>query len=558
MNRLNLPRSFLLVLLASLPVSLFCAPAKSGPVVTLSNGTLRGFFAGNIAVFRGVPFAAPPVGDLRWKPPMPPSPWKGERDATRPASGCTQNVGGLGPFIKPMAAAYGVNYAIEPVVSSEDCLYLNVWVPQWPVQGSLPVMVWLHGGSNTGGSGVQSIYDAGSLASHGVIVVTVNYRLGVLGFFSHPGLTAESPHHSSGNYGLLDQLAALQWVQANIAQFGGDPANVTLFGESAGSIDAGVLVTSPLAAHMFQRVILESGPPFGLGPAQTLSEAEAAGTAIANAAPRTAATPLESLRKLSGADLMRIANAHGPYVAPDIVDGWVIPQPPARAFASGAAQKVDLIVGLNGRELSAFRLMAAAAAKTPGNPPANAGASGAATKLADTAHPLYGGWTYAAIAKYFSEAIVHRDVAIDQGSNDMLMACPMGALAALTNAGGQRAYVYRFDRSIPGKGEATLGAFHGLELPFVFNALQDRTWNWLPFTDADHRLSATIETYWTNFAKTGDPSGSGVPAWPAWKDGSEDYMEFSPQAVAVAQRSFSPSFCYLSPSRLRKGLADAK
>lgn len=554
----NSVRSVAILVLASLPVFLFAAAAKTGPVAQITTGALRGFFSGNTAVFKGIPFAAPPVGDLRWRPPQPAAPWKGERDATRPSSACVQGVDGLGPFIQPMAAAYGADYTIEPVASSEDCLYLNVWVPQWPVQGSLPVMVWLHGGSNTAGSGAQQTYDGASLASHGVIVVTVNYRLGVFGFFSLPALTAESPHHSSGNYGLLDQLAALQWVQSNIAQFGGDPANVTLFGESAGSIDAGVLVTSPLSAHLFRRAILESGPPFGLGPPQSLSVAEAAGTAIANAAPKTATTPLESLRKLSSADLMRIANARGAYAAPGLVDGWVITQPPAKAFVSGVAQHVDLIVGLNGRELSAFRLMAAAAAKQPEKPRPNAIAPGGIKNFADTLHPLYGAWTYAAIAKYFGEAIVNRDAATDQGMNDMLMACPIGALATLAGSAGQKVYVYRFDRSIPGKGQPVLGAFHGLEIPYVFNAFQDRSWNWLPFTDADHRLSALIETYWTNFAKTGDPGASGVPEWPAWRDGSENYMEFSPQAAAIAQRGFSPSFCYLAPDRLRKGLAESK
>lgn len=558
MNSRFLVRSVTSIILASLPLSLFAAAEKTGPVVQIATGALRGFLVGNIAVFKGIPFAAPPVGDLRWRPPQEPAPWKGERDATVPGSPCMQSVDGLGPFIQPIAAAYGVNYKIEPVTPSEDCLYLNVWVPQWPARGALPVMVWLHGGSNTAGSGAQPTYDGASLASHGVIVVTINYRLGVFGFFSLPALTAESPHRSSGNYRLLDQLAALQWVQNNIAQFGGDPASVTVFGESAGSIDAGVLITSPLSAHLFRRAILESGPPFGLGPPQSLSEAEAAGTAIANEAPKTVASPLESLRKLSAPDLMRIANARGPYAAPGLVDGWVVSQPPAKAFAAGAAQKVDLIVGLNGRELSAFRLMAAAAAKQPEKPRPNAVAPGGIKSFADALHPLYGAWTYAAIAKYFGEAIVNRNAATDQGMNDMVMACPIGALATLMSSAGQTAYVYKFDRSIPGKGQPILGAFHGLEVPYVFNAFQDRSWNWLPFTDADHQLSAVIETYWTNFAKTGDPNNSGVPEWPAWKDGSENYMEFSPQAAAIAQRSFSPSFCYLSPDRVRKGLAESR
>jgi para-nitrobenzyl esterase len=556
MNLRNQPLSAALFALAILQVSLIAAPstlAKTGPIVHLSSGTLRGSLQGNAAVFKGIPYAAPPIGDLRWRPPASAAAWKGERDATHPAPACVQRPDGLGPFIKPLAATYGVNYISEPVSISEDCLYLNVWVPQWPAQKSFPVMVWLHGGSNVAGSGSQSTYDAASLASHGVIVVTINYRLGIFGFFSHPSLTAESPHHSSGNYGLLDQLAALQWVQANIAQFGGDPANVTLFGESAGSIDAGDLITSPLSAHLFHRAILESGPPFGLGPSPTLRDAESTGSALAGSS-----ASIADLRKLSAADLMRIANSHGPYAVPMIIDGWVLPQAPARAFASGAEEKVDLLVGLNGRELSAFRVLAAAAAKSSSKAPPSPGASQAVKQIADTVHPLYGGWTYLAISKYIQDSIYHRALALDQASNDMLMACPIGALATLTGATGQRVFVYQFDRSIPGPGESTLGAFHGIEIPYVFNALQDSSWSWLPFTAVDHDLSFAIETYWTNFARSGDPNGSGVPGWPAWREKSEDYMEFSREAAAVAKRSFSPSFCFLSVDRLRKQLAESK
>src|SRR5579863_3960339 len=276
----NLLRALAFALIAATFAPLSALAPQPSPIAHIATGAVRGSMQGSIAVFKGIPFAAPPVGDLRWKPPAPPAPWKGERDATQPGSACMQSPGGLGPFMKPIAAAYGANYEIRPITSSEDCLYLNVWVPQQPANAPMPVMVWLHGGSNTAGSGAQPTYDATSLASRGVVVVTVNYRLGVFGFFSHPALTAESPHHSSGNYGLLDQLAALQWVQDNIAQFGGDRGNVTVFGESAGSIDAAALVTSPLAAHLFRRAILESGPPFGLGPAQSLTEAEDAGNAL--------------------------------------------------------------------------------------------------------------------------------------------------------------------------------------------------------------------------------------------------------------------------------------
>jgi Carboxylesterase family/AMP-binding enzyme/AMP-binding enzyme C-terminal domain len=223
--------------------------ASKEPVVHLASGALQGEGNGQIAVFRGIPFAAPPVGQLRWREPQPVAPWSGTLDANKPSHPCMQNLQGVDNFVQPLAETYGVAYASQQLDPSEDCLYLNIWTPQLQPDARLPVMVWLHGGSNRVGSGGEPGYDGASLASRGVIVVTVNYRLGIIGFFTHPELTAESPHHSSGNYGLLDQIAALRWVQKNINQFGGDPGNVTVFGESAGSVDATTLMTSPLTSE---------------------------------------------------------------------------------------------------------------------------------------------------------------------------------------------------------------------------------------------------------------------------------------------------------------------
>lgn len=529
-------------------------------MVSVKGGQLRGTLNGATAVFEGIPYAAPPIGSLRWREPLPPQPWSGIRDATRPGNACVQNVAGLDAFIAPLAATYGASYTFEPVSSSEDCLYLNVWSPNWPNQGMLPVMVWLHGGSNRIGSGAQSTYAGGSLASHGVIVVTINYRLGFMGFFSHPGLAKESPHHASGNYGLLDQLAALRWVRENIAGFGGDPRNVTVFGESAGSIDAGTLVASPLASGLFRRVVLESGPPFGLGTAHTLQQAEAVGTAIGKAAPGHSTSTLENLRSLPAPQVAELANQtikkqfKGFDAFSATVDGWVLPQATSKAFGSGNIQKVNLLIGLNGRELSAFRVGAAMAAKQNPTQEKSGSASEAVKNLADTAHPLYGGWTDAAIGMYLAEMLIHRDAAIDRASNDILMACPIGAVAALASNGGQRVYVYQFNRSVPGKGEADLGAFHGLEVPYVFNAFEDRSWRWLPFSEVDHKLSHMIETYWTNFAKTGDPNGTGLPFWSPWQSSGEPYLEFTQDGRAVARQDFAPPFCHLSADRLRHQL----
>ena len=531
-----------------------------GPLVHLASGTLEGTMSGEIAVFKGIPFAQPPVGPLRWRPPQPDAPWSGIRDATKPSRPCMQSLQGVDSFIAPLAAAYGVTYSPQQLDPSEDCLYLNVWTPQLKPGVHLPVMVWLHGGSNRIGSGTEPAYDGASLASRGVIVVTVNYRLGVMGFFAHPELTAESPHHSSGNYGLLDQIEALRWVKQNIAQFGGDPENVTLFGESAGSVDATTLMASPLAASLFRRVIAESGPAFGLGPSQNLARMELLGAAVGKEAGGQPGSELTVLRKLPAAQIAQIQSnliasrfkGYDPNAS--IADGWVLPQSPAKAFALGKIQQVDLLAGLNAREFSAFRIGAAAAAKKSPQPANKPSVTEQLKQFADVARPLYGDWTDIAVATYAVQILFHGAPAVDQASNDIVAACPIGAEAALTTNTGRRAFVYRFDRSIPGKGESELGAFHSLELPYVFGTFQVRTFSWLPFTPTDQKLSQIVQTYWTNFAKTGDPNGPGLPHWDSWSTDQESYISFGESGDAVPQKHFSPMYCHLSPDRLKEQL----
>jgi para-nitrobenzyl esterase len=536
--------------------------STKGPLVHLTSGTLEGTMRGNIAVFEGIPFAMPPVGALRWREPQPAASWSGVRDAAKPSHPCMQNVAGTDNFIEPLAAAYGAAFTRETLDPSEDCLYLNVWTPQLQPGARLPVMVWLHGGSNRVGSGSEAGYDGAILASHGVIVVTVNYRLGAMGFFSHPELTAESSHHSSGNYGLLDQIAALQWVRQNIAAFGGDPTNVTLFGESAGSIDATTLMVSPLTKNLFRRVIAESGPAFGLGPARTVAQMQPLGLAVGKEAGGKVGSQVQVLRSLPATQIAEIENrlvatqfkGYDPNAS--IVDGWVLPQSPARAFASGKIEPVDLLVGLNAREFAAFRVGAAAAAKKLPPNTSQPGFSEKFKQFADVARPLYGNWTDLAVATYTVRILLHGNLAIDQASNDILVACPVGAEAALATSAGQRAFVYRFDRSVPGKGESELGAFHSLELPYVFGTFQTRAFGWLPFTSTDYKLSQIIETYWTNFAKFGDPNGQGLPRWTPWNASQEPYLVFSESGEAVPQQSFSPIYCHLSPDRLKQQLTN--
>ena len=523
-----------------------------GDLVTQTEaGTLKGVYVGSAVAFMGIPYPRPPVGELRWEPPQPAIPWTGVRDATRPGPACTQDPAGWTPWFRPMARAYGSSYSEPPVQSSEDCLYLNVWTPEWPPKRALPVMVWLHGGANKGGSGAESTYNGVSLTARGVVVVTANYRLGVLGFFSHPELTAKSPHHSSGNYGLLDQIAALRWVHDNIAQLGGDPQNVTLFGASAGAIDATMLMTSPLAEGLFRRVISESGPIFESAPAETLSRAEAMGKAVGELAPGEAhRTPLERLRALPAAEVEKLVEQAKVDSNPIPVDGWVLSQSPRSAFLSGSIQKVDLLVGLTGREYSGFRIMAAAAAKSSGNQKGE-DASPSLKEFSDAARPCFGIWTKPVIALYLGNILARGAEGVDKAANDIGVACPVGAVAALTSEAGEHVYVYRFDRSIPGKGEGELGAFHGLEIPFVFGTLRDPTWHWLPFTQDDAALSNLIQTYWTNFAKSGDPNAQGLPKWPAWTDSKKEFLEIRKDARISAQRNFPPLFSSLSADDLR-------
>ena len=557
----------LIVLCLALPMFLATAEkphraVSNGPLVHLANGSLRGKLQGNTAVFEGIPFAKAPVGALRWREPQPVAAWTGIRDATKPSQPCMQREEGTDGFIAPLAETYGAAFTRQVVDPSEDCLYLNVWTPQLRASANLPVMVWLHGGSNRIGSGAEDGYDGTSLAAHGVIVVTLNYRLGVMGFFSHPELTAESPHHSSGNYGLLDQIAALQWVQQNIAQFGGDPGNVTLFGESAGAIDATVLMTTPLTTNLFRRVIAESGPALGFGTKSSVAEMEPLETAVGQEAGGQPGSQLEVLRKLTPAQISEIedrliASKFKGYDAnAAVIDGWVLTQSPGRAFVSGKIQQVDLLAGINAREFSAFRVVAAVAAKKSLQP-ANKPKPAEVLKLfADAARPLYGNWTNLVVATYLTKILLHGAPAFDQASNDIVATCPIGAEAALTMSTGRRAFVYRFDRSVPGKGESELGAFHSLEIPYVFGTFQSRSFSWLPFTSTDHRLSQTVQSYWTNFAKTGDPNGPGLPQWVAWRADQEPYISFSQTGDAVPQQHLSPIYCHLSPDRLKGQLAN--
>ena len=309
------------------------APADSAPIVDVKTGKLRGgVTADGGAVFKGIPFAQPPIGDRRWQEPLPAKQWTGVRAATAFGSNCVQG-GNLGAN------------------SSEDCLYLNVWTPKWPMSAPAAVMVWIHGGGNFAGAGSELIFNGENLARHGVVLVTVNYRLGVFGFLAHPELTKESAHHVSGNYGLLDQILALRWVHDNIAKFGGNPANVTIFGESAGSLDVNVLMTSPLSKGLYQRVIGESGPVVA---PPALADAEKKGQELATKLNLSGDTVMSKLRAIPSADLQKATGQGLAFLGPTLgvnVDGYVFPEPPMKAFILGHQQHVGLLLGSNSQEL---------------------------------------------------------------------------------------------------------------------------------------------------------------------------------------------------------------
>jgi para-nitrobenzyl esterase len=523
------------------------ARAQPAPTVNVTGGAVGGYLGAPGAVFKAVPFAEPPIGALRWREPQPLKPWRGVRDATRYSAACVQNPIGTGVFLAPLARRYGKAFPTPQWNLSEDCLYLNIWTPEWPVKEPHAVMFWMHGGSNQIGSGTEPGYDGAEFAKRGVVFVTINYRLGPLGFFALPELTRESPHRSSGNYGLLDQIAALRWVRDNIARFGGDPARVTVFGESAGAIDAGMLMCSPLTGGLFARAIMESGPVLGIAYAHTLGEGEQFGERVARVALRTQTgdSTLQRLRALPAqAILAAAAEASKQEPNPEFVlDGWVLSQTPQAVFAKGAEQPVSLMIGNNGREASAFRARAEAPLAVDQGP-------------RKTLRISYGNLAPIAMASYMVDTHLGRMAAADEWLNDALMTCPSAAMAALNAAAGRASFLYQFRRSIPGKGESDLGSFHSLELPYVFGGLNNPVWSWLTFTKLDEELAAAIQSYWTNFAKTGDPNGGGLPRWRPYNSVSEPYMEFGNGGQAHHRSGGRPTFCSLDIPKLKQRLLD--
>jgi para-nitrobenzyl esterase len=494
----------------SLPFVLFIAAAAFShtasdalPPVRVEQGLLSGA-SGQRSVVRmylGIPFAAPPVGELRWKPPQPPAPWRGDRAAGEFSNACWQT-----PY-PPSAAIYQAK--LPPL--SEDCLYLNIWTPAHSVTDALPVMVWIHGGGFTRGSANLAAYNGEVLARKGAVVVAINYRLGVFGFLAHPALTAESEHHASGNYALLDQFAALAWVKKNIAGFGGDPNRVTIFGESAGSWAVNLLMASPLARGLFHRAIGESGGSFA--PMETLAVAEKRGEELAAALGITQDV-LKNLRAIPAEELLK---SNGQDTVPLVVDGWVVPQDVYSIFAQAKQNDVPLLAGNNADE---------------GTTLAPQGAFLKAGMFAAGARQRYQGFADEFLKLYPAESDEQAVASFFAAFRDRVFGWEMRTWARMqSKTGRQPAYLYYFTRRPPGPQSARLRAFHACEIAYVFGNF---VWEF-PWEEQDRQLSDAITSYWVNFARTGDPNGAGLVPWPAYDAEKDQSLEFGDQIRVRSQ-----------------------
>lgn len=486
------------------------AMGVAGPVVKISAGTLAGTrfgSSGTGAAFLGVPYAAAPVGELRWRPPEPAAKWSGVREAKEFGSPCAQ-----------LPATW-----FKYIEGHEDCLYLNVWTPKLSEQANLPVLVYFHGGSNT--QGYSQMTPLGpSLSQYGLVVVSANYRLGPFGFLAHPALTKESEHHASGNYGLLDQMQVLKWVKENIVHFGGDPARVTVMGQSAGAVDACLLMASPLAQMLFQRAILESGECQGTlneDIRKPISYNQISGTGEGNGKRLVRDLELQAspelpakMRAVSADQILKAWKEDRGLHFDAIVDGWVIPEQPAKIFAAGKEMHIPVMVGSNADEATVFGHQVSTLEQYRTFLRYDAG------KYADEELHVY---------PVKSDADVPGQYVRLQSDE---FAYSAYSLAQAVTRAGENAYLYYFTYADAGK-RAALGAHHGEELFFLSESFPE---SWEPQA-ADKKFGETVRSYWVQFAKSGNPNGSGGPPWPTYEQAPERAFELGSR---IGDRGLEP------------------
>jgi para-nitrobenzyl esterase len=481
--------------------------------VRIESGLISGVQGSDssVKVFKGIPYAASPVGDLRWRAPQPSVAWEGVRRADK--------FGPISPQIIPVKGSfYHSEFYLKEEIQSEDCLYLNVWTQAKESTERRPVMVWFHGGGLIEGSGSLPSFNGEELAKKGVVVVTVNYRLGVLGFLAHPELSQESEHHVSGNYGLLDQIKSLKWVQQNISAFGGDPSNVTVFGQSAGSFSVFNMVASPIAKGLFHRAIGQSAsgylqPPKGTGFGSKLGDAEQEGVKFAHSLGVQSLQELraKSVHDLIGSDYQTYNKA---FTMRYNIDGWLLPEEPVRIMAQGKQNEVSLLVGATSDEI------------TPMAPD-----SIRADLFLQEVQELYGEQAEEFLKLYPSDSDNEALKSLIASLNDKFFNAMRAWANQHNKTAKSKAYLYYFDRKLPGRDTTRYGAFHSGELYYVFNTLNstDRPWG-----GADRKLTDIMTSYWANFAIKGDPNGEGLPKWPTYEEKDDLIMELGENVGAIA------------------------
>lgn len=503
-------------LLAALAVAGSLAAQQPETTVRVDGGQLEGVIEDGVVVYKGIPYAVPPVGEWRWRPPQPAAPWTGVRRAAEFGPNCMQ-----GRFGPPQASG------VQPPRVSEDCLYLNIWRPADARAGArLPVMVWIHGGGFVGGSGSSPANLGAGFARQGVILVSFNYRLGRFGFFAFPALSRERPEELKGNYAYMDQIAALKWVQRNIAAFGGDPKNVTIFGFSAGGVSVHSMLASPLARGLFQKAIVESGGsrdsvltarPMnrdGVDPNYPVS-AETIGVEFARSMgiEGTDEAALARLRALSAEQILQGPASGGPrYELTPVLDGKLITETAESAYKARRMPRVPIIVGSNSADTAGNRVRATSK---------------------EQLWARFGKWSEQAKAAYDPDGTADLATLIARANDDFGQAEPARFAANAFAAIGAPAYRYRFSYVQTALREKMrMGAPHGGEIAFVFGTLAPRPG--VEISDQDRAVSRMIQSYWVNFARKGDPNGPGLPQWPRHDPKKDLIFEFRPDGTAGA------------------------